>query len=287
MARRLEASGRYRILRRIEWPNQPRSAVDCSTRRGIFLDVETTGLDVELDEIIELAMVPFDYDVEGVIQSILPPFSALRDPGRPIPASVTALTGLTEEMVAGRSIEADDVRRFISQAAVVVAHNASFDRRFCERLCDAFVNLPWACSLTEVPWREEGFEGSRLTHLANGHGLFFDGHRAVHDCLAGIEILTRPLPLSGRTGLAVLLDSARKPRWRIWATGAPYELRETLKRRGYRWNDGSDGRPRSWHADVCDEQGELEFLCAEIYRTSDAEILSKRVTAFDRFSCRV
>lgn len=289
MARQLEASGRYRILRRIEQGARPQSPPECSTKRAIFLDVETTGLDVESDEIVELAMVPFDYDEEGKVRSILPPFSALRDPGRPISAAVTALTGLTEEMVAGRTIEVGEVRDFLKQTALVVAHHAAFDRRFCERFCGAFADLPWACSLTEVPWSDEGFEGSRLTHLANGHGLYFDGHRAVHDCMAGIEILSRRLPRCGRTGLAVLLESARAPRWRVWATGSPYELRELLKRRGYRWNDGTDGRPKSWYADVSNEflEAESEFLRYEIYRRSDVDILSRRITAYDRYSDRV
>jgi DNA polymerase-3 subunit epsilon len=288
MAGQLEASGRYRILRRIEREARPRSPPHCPTKRAVFLDVETTGLDVESDEIVELGMVPFEYDEQGNVRSILPPFSALRDPGRPIPAGVSALTGLTEEMVTGRTIEEGQVRDFLKQTALVVAHHAAFDRRFCERFCGAFADLPWACSLTEVPWGDEGFDGSRLTHLANGLGLYFDGHRAVHDCMAGIEILSRRLPRSGRTGLEVLLVSARAPRWRVWATGSPYELRESLKKRGYRWNDGTDGRPKSWYADVPDDllEAESEFLRREIYRRSDVDILSRRITAYDRYSDR-
>jgi len=51
----------------------------------------------------------------------------------------------------------------------------------------------------------------RSAAFASGgrHGLFFDGHRAEEDCRAGIEVLCRTLPHSGRTGLAVLLESAR------------------------------------------------------------------------------
>ncbi|MGJ4941420.1 3'-5' exonuclease [Bradyrhizobium sp. HKCCYLS1011] len=287
MVELLEATGRYRVLRRIEPTARP-AVSGGALRRGVFVDVETTGLDVERDEIIELAMVPFEYDEGGEVCSIFPAFSGLRDPGLPIPASVTMLTGLSDESVAGHSIDPAEVSNFLSQAAVVIAHNAAFDRRFCERFCSTFAELPWACSLTEVPWRDEGFEGSRLAHLAAGHGLFFDGHRAVHDCVAGIEILSRRLPRCGRTALAVLLESARAPRWRVWATGAPYELRDGLKRRGYRWSDGSDGRPRAWYIDIVDEahDPELQFLRREVYRRLDVEILSRRVTAYDRYSAR-
>jgi DNA polymerase-3 subunit epsilon len=289
MARQLETSGRYRILRKIELETRTFSIPDCKTRRAVFVDVETTGVDVASDEVIELAMVAFDYDERGHVRSVHPPFSALRDPGRPIPAEVTALTGLTDEMVAGHAIDEQEVRSFLEQAVLIVAHNAAFDRKFCERLCGAFTDLAWACSLNEVPWREEGFEGARLIHLAHGHGLFFDGHRAVHDCHAGIEILSRPLPRRGRTGLDVLLESARTARWRIWATNSPFEMKDVLKRRGYRWNDGSDGRPKAWHTDVAEDklETESEFLRSEIYRQPDAEILSRRMTAYDRYSDRV
>jgi hypothetical protein len=33
----------------------------------------------------------------------------------------------------------------------------------------------------------------------------------------------------------------------IWAENALFDRKDALKRRRYRWNDGTDGRPRSWH----------------------------------------
>ena len=44
--------------------------------------------------------------------------------------------------------------------------------------------------------------------------------------------------------------AARKPTLRVWAEQTAFELKDSLKRRGYRWNDGSDGRPKSWFRDV-------------------------------------
>ena len=92
---------------------------------------------------------------------------------------------------------------------------------------------------------------------------------------------------AAETALATLLESARKTRWRIWATSAPFASRETLKTRGYRWNNGCDGRPKSWHIDVDEEalEAEREFLRREIYRR-DVEIAACPITAFDRFSVR-
>jgi NAD-dependent SIR2 family protein deacetylase len=79
------------------------------------------------------------------------------------------------------SCSATTHRAFVRQAALVIAHNAQFDRRFCERLFPVFAEKPWACSFREVGWADEGFESARLSQLANAHRLFFDGHRALHD----------------------------------------------------------------------------------------------------------
>ena len=65
MAASLEASGEYRVLRKIR-PRKEYSASDGSLlKRGLFIDVETTGLSFVDDEIIELAMVPFSYGNTG------------------------------------------------------------------------------------------------------------------------------------------------------------------------------------------------------------------------------
>ncbi len=63
-------------------------------------------------------MLPFDYTDDGRIFAVHEPFDALRDSGRPIPAAVTALTGITDAMVAGASIDPAEVASFLRPAAV-------------------------------------------------------------------------------------------------------------------------------------------------------------------------
>uniref|UniRef100_B0T9C0 Exonuclease RNase T and DNA polymerase III n=1 Tax=Caulobacter sp. (strain K31) TaxID=366602 RepID=B0T9C0_CAUSK len=287
MARQLEASGRYRLLRRFDSCTLHAAAPDASLRDGIYLDVETTGKNPVRDEIIELAMVPFQYDEAGRLCGVGAPFVALREPSAPISAEITRITGITNAMVAGQSIDPAMVAAFIAPAAVIVAHNASFDRRFTERFCEAFQAKGWACSMSQVDWAGEGFEGTKLSYLASQCGFFFDGHRAENDCLAGLEILARPLA-SGRTALAQMLEAARAPSWRIWAERAPYDFKDRLKDRGYRWN-GEDGpTPKAWYIDVPEAQreAELEFLHKEIFG-GEVHLPVRRITAFERFSDRV
>lgn len=287
MARELEATERYRVLRRLEPRQSEAGDVGREARLGLFLDLETTGLDPTHDEIIELAMTPFRFSPAGELLEVLPSFEALQAPSRPIPPEVTALTGIDDAMVAGQTIDANAVYQFVAPAAVILAHNATFDRPFAERLCDVFTTKAWGCSMSQIEWAVEGFEGTKLAYLAARAGFFYDGHRAIHDCAAAIELLSRPLPKSGEIALSRLLATARRPTWRIWAENAPYDLKDVLKRRGYRWNSGEDGRPRAWYFDASEEtrDAELAFLRSDIYR-GEIDPLTRRITAFDRFSDR-
>lgn len=288
MAAALEASGRYRVLRRLEPRADLVGEPDRPVRTGLFVDVETTGLDPVRDEIIELAMVPFVYDLSGEVLGVGAPFHELRQPAAPISAEITALTGITDEMVAGRAIDAQAVGRFASPAHLVIAHNASFDRRFLERYCETFTTKPWGCSMSQVDWAGDGHDGARLSHLAAGAGFFYDKHRALNDCLAAIELLARPMRSTRRTALAHLLEAARLTTFRIWAENSPFELKDALKARGYRWNAEGSGGPKAWYVDVPEAQreAELEFLRREIYQR-EIELLVRRIDAHDRFSDRV
>jgi DNA polymerase-3 subunit epsilon len=289
MARELEMTGDFRVLRRLRTRLKYGEPDGSRLHRGIYVDVETTGLDPVNDEIIELSLLPFDFASDGRVFSVHEPFERFRDPGRAIPDVVTGITGITNEMVAGASVDPAEVEAFLDGAVLVVAHNASFDRPFAERLCGAFADLPWACSCAEVPWSREGYtDGAKLRHLAAAAGFFFDGHRASADCRAGLELLARRLPRSGRTALDLLLTSVRTPRWRVAALGAPFELRHVLKSRGYRWQAGDDGRLRAWVVEVADDALDAEetFLSREIYGSRDSDIDVRRIDAFDRYSDR-
>lgn len=212
MAEALGRSADYRVLRRLmpRLPSAP--SLGQETKIAVLLDTETTGLDAGTDEIIELGMVKFDYTHDGRVVGVRDTFSAFNEPSVPIPVEVTALTGITDDMVAGQRIDDGAVSSFVDDAVIVIAHNAGFDRKFAERYWPIFQRKAWGCSATEVEWRKHGFEGSRLSYLLNGAGLFHQAHRAVDDCHALLEILAFELPAAGAPALAVLLEQARMAR---------------------------------------------------------------------------
>ena len=178
--------------------------------------------------------------------------------------------------------------KFIKRADLVIAHNAGFDRQFLERFCSDFEHVPWGCSNSQIDWRAEGFEGTRLGYLVAGAGYFYDRHRALNDCYAAIELLATRLPKSGEIAFKRLLEQAREPSWRIWAAYAPFELKDALRARGYKWNANGHGPRRSWFIDVPDEKkaAELAFLQAEVYGR-EIDVPLQRIDAYNRFSARV
>ena len=287
MAETLAASGQFRVLRRLAPHVAEAAAPGEVVRRGLFVDVETTGLDPARDEIIELAMTPFTYTAAGRVLAVEASFQGLREPSKAIPPEITALTGIDDALVAGKVIDPAEVAAFAAPAALVIAHNAAFDRKFLERYSEVFTTKAWGCSMSQVDWKAEGYEGTKLAYLAAGAGFFYDGHRAVHDCLAAVDLLARTHPGSGRTGLSQLLERARAPSVRIWAENSPFDLKDVLKARGYRWNGEGNGGPRAWYVDVAeaDRDAELAFLKTEIYR-GEIDLATRRIDAYDRFSDR-
>jgi len=286
MARELEATGDYKVLRRLV-PREPNATGASSERIGLIIDLETTGLDPTKDEVIEVAAVKFRYDQNDTISGVSGIFQAFNQPSGPIPPEVTRLTGITDEMVAGCKIDDTALEAFVADAGIVIAHNAGFDRKFAERFWPAFETKNWACSATQIDWKAHGFGGAKLAYLLSEIGLFHNAHRAIDDCHALLEVLAHPLPASAGPALAVLLERARRRAFRIWAENAPFELKDQLKKRGYRWSDGSDGSPRAWHIEVDESirDTELDYLRREIYQRN-IDLRCQPVTARERFSAR-
>jgi len=105
-AAKLNAHDDYRVLRRIP-PSTEWQLVSASgqSRRGLFVDVETTGLDTETDEIIEVALLPFDYDPStGDVLAVHEDqaLDELRDPGIPIPRESSQIHGIRDDDVKGK-----------------------------------------------------------------------------------------------------------------------------------------------------------------------------------------
>ena len=154
-----------------------------------------------------------------------------------------------------------------------------------------------------------GLGSGKLEYLAYQYGFFYDGHRAEIDCRALLEVLRRPLGglwgsrgagsedvsveagtsqeglvVGGTTALKVLLDCAREPTYRVWASGSPFETKDVLKARQYRW----DGDARCWWIEVPAEglEAELAWLKTAVFGGRSAMVDVDVLDARDRYSAR-
>ncbi len=184
-------STQYRIIEKYQKPQQYHIDDQALKYRGIFLDVETTGLDYTRDKIIELGIVCFEYSSDGRIFRILEEFSAYQDPRIPIPEDITQLTHISDDMVKEHNIDVGKVEQYIKEATLIIAHNVAFDRKFVETMFPNIPRKPWACLMNDINWRGEGIESNKLEYIAYRFGFFYEGHRAAIDCLAGIHVLAQ------------------------------------------------------------------------------------------------
>ncbi|HVO69870.1 MAG TPA: 3'-5' exonuclease, partial [Aggregatilineaceae bacterium] len=95
----------------------------------VALDLETTGLNPEFDDIIEVGAARFE---NGELRDT---FGMLINPDRSVPEKITAITGIrTEDLIGAPSIHQvlPDLRRFIGRSPVI-GHRIDFDLAFLNR----------------------------------------------------------------------------------------------------------------------------------------------------------
>ncbi|MFC5522110.1 3'-5' exonuclease [Polaromonas jejuensis] len=286
LARELEQHPDYRVLRRLvpstQFDHQPLGPV----ARVVILDTETTGLDHSRDKIIELALVRVHIDRQtGQATGPVEVYDGLQDPGMPIPKMAREITGITDAMVAGQQLDEARIASLLEGADLVIAHNAGFDRPFVEARLPQTAALDWACSFADIDWAAAGRSSAKLSALASELGWFYDAHRAEMDCHALLAVLMAELPDLGQNGLAHLISSAQAPSYRLQATGAPFEAKDLLKARGYRW----DGQGKVWHTRLGGEaalQAECAWLKEAVYGGRTARLQWERHDAKSRYSTR-
>ncbi len=173
------------------------------------LDLETTGTNAALHMIVEVGIIRFTAD--RIIES----YQTLVNPGVKIPEDVTALHGITDEMVRGAPpIYAllGEIRRLMEDALLVI-HNPGFDLSF----------LGWAFLKGGLPAPEmNAVDTVRLArrawpNLANhrleticGHlRLDMTPHRAIPDATACMEVFRSVIGKEDPSGLWTINDLLR------------------------------------------------------------------------------
>jgi len=154
----------------------------------VVVDIETTGLDASSCGITEIGAVR----LKG--REAVDRFSTFVNPGMPIPADITRITGISDDMVKDAPGEAEALTRFLEFAGAdaLVAHNAGFDVPFMRRRGAAsgliFQNPVFdTLALSRALYPD--MRRHRLDTLTKKLGVKLEGHhRAVNDAEATAKI---------------------------------------------------------------------------------------------------
>ena len=249
-----------------------------------FLDFETTGLDFERDEVIEIGLRTIavnknDYREFFAVKE----YSSYNDTNLEVDAEITMLTGITKDMISGKAIDWKEVSEILNVSDVVVAHNASFDRFFLEKNID-FEGV-WACSKADIDWKERGFLNTKLELLSIWHGFYYESHRAMNDVDATIHLLLHP-SYKTYTPLEELVENSQKTQHLI-INKFPYNpafIKMIKSRGGYRYNPSD----KSWRILFKNKEQldpEIDWLKDNIYNGYfKGEI--KEISLFDKYKIK-
>lgn len=152
---------------------------------AVVLDLETTGLDVRRDRIVQIGavgMLGSQVDTEPLVDRLI-------DPGQPISAASTRIHGIEDDAVSGAGSFADHVEELRGALAgrVVLGHHIGFDlavmrheaaRAGIEWADPQYLDLACLCGAFESNLPDLGLES-----LANWLGVeVHDRHTAIGDC---------------------------------------------------------------------------------------------------------
>jgi DNA polymerase III epsilon subunit family exonuclease len=174
----------------------------------VVVDLETTGLRPGLSGICEIGAVRLrGFEVEAE-------FETLVNPGLPIDAGASAVTGLRNEQLRGAPRPAEAVRSFLAFAgdAVLVAHNARFDLAFLDRETERLTGSRIGSPVVDTVRLARTLLAGRVAGFGLGQLAWFLGtaerpcHRALPDARATAELLLALIGLAQERGARTVSD---------------------------------------------------------------------------------
>ena len=164
----------------------------------VIFDTETSGLDPEKDQIIELAALRVERTAASALRIAgkMDTFIKLPD-GELLPENIVTLTGITDELLQREGVRQDKAASQIVKLmnpgpALMIAHNAQFDACFLRELLRGVkVERPdWLDSLTV--YKDRRPYPHKLANAILAYDLgdkVQNSHRAIDDVLALFEVL--------------------------------------------------------------------------------------------------
>jgi DNA polymerase-3 subunit epsilon/ATP-dependent DNA helicase DinG len=194
-------------------------------RTFIAIDVESTGLEAGVDEIIEVGAVKFCGD------EVLETFSYLVRPRHTLPLKITRLTGITDDMLAEAprfSMIAPDLVRFV-KSYPLVGHSVGFDLKMLQAQGMRF-EQPAYDTFDLATLLMPQAPAYRLSTLAGVLGITHDeAHRALNDADMTRQVFLRLLQMIEALDLPDLSEISRLTARMEWPLRELFSEVERLK----------------------------------------------------------
>ncbi len=186
----------------------PGAALLLENATYVVVDLETTGLRPGSSGICEIGAVRLrGFEVEAEFQTLV-------DPGLPIDAGASALTGLRTAQLRGAPGPAEAVRNFLAFAGdgVLVAHNARFDLAFLDRETERLTGSRIGSAVVDTVRLARTLLAGRVSGFGLGQLAWFldtserPCHRALPDARATAELLLALIGLAQERGARTVAD---------------------------------------------------------------------------------
>ena len=215
----------------------------------LILDTETTGLDEDKDEVIEIGCILFHVPSKSLLSQVSFLFPVSKNEAEHINGISAEVTNIAQPW--------DDALNFflklVDCSDLIVAHNVEFDRKWFGKGRLPKLNKKWICSLEDINWSFQKSLKARpsVTDLALSFSIpVWNLHRALSDCFYLSEVFKKC------DNLEEILIKATEPRF-LYRAIVTYEERSLAKKAGFRWNNPVEG---AWSKRITAEEADnLDF----------------------------
>jgi len=215
----------------------------------LILDTETTGLDENKDEVIEIGCILFDVSFKCVLSQVSFLFPVNNNEAEYVNGISAEVTNIDQPWQDGLNF----FLKLVDYSDLIVAHNVEFDRKWFGKGILPKLEKNWICSLEDINWSFQKSLKTRpsVTDLALSFSIpVWNLHRALSDCFYISEVFKKC------DNLEELLLKATEPRF-LYKALVSYEERNLAKNAGFRWNTPVEG---AWSKKLtAEEANNLEF----------------------------
>tara|TARA_B100000579_G_C22771944_1_gene824436 strand:- start:180 stop:932 length:753 start_codon:yes stop_codon:yes gene_type:complete len=199
----------------------------------LILDTETTGLDENKDEIIEIGCILFHVSSKSVLSQASFLFPVTSNEAEHVNGISAEVTKIIQPWEDGLKF----FLKLVDSSDAIVAHNVEFDKKWFGKGRLPKLKKEWICSLEDINWSFQKSLKTRpsVTDLALSFSIpVWNLHRALSDCFYISEVFKKC------ENLEELLINATEPRF-LYKALVSYEERSLAKRAGFRWNNPAQG----------------------------------------------